>query len=73
MLKIYRTRVIASGLTGEQVNHLRRLIPSLGFQESGTVLVRGKFERNSWGHIRHGIKCPRTPSRAAVSFCVRRC
>ncbi len=49
MLKIYRTRVIASGLTGEQVNHLRRLVPSLGFVEDGTVLVRGKVSRYSWG------------------------
>ena len=68
MLKIYRTRVIASGLTGEQVTFLRRLDPSLGFVPDGTTYVRGKVSRYSWGVDQRWVMVPSYALTRRVEF-----
>lgn len=49
-MKIYKTKVIAKGLTGEQVHNLRRLDSSLGFIPDGKILIKT-------GATRYGMKC----------------
>ena len=47
-MKIYRTVIVASGLTGEQVERMRSRCSGLGFEPCGTASIRGRYSPHTY-------------------------
>lgn len=75
-MKIYRTVVAARGLTGEQVNNLRRLDSSLGFALDSEVSIydHARREKPSWSDKGYDYRAGDWPNcwRKVQGYCLTR-